>query len=267
MSDDRLFAGSIPELYERHLVPLIFADYARDLAARVQAAQPHHVLELAAGTGALTRAMAASLPQATIVATDLNQAMLDEAARHPHGHRVAWRRADAQALPFPDESFDAVACQFGVMFFPEKIEAYREAARVLKPGGRFFFNTWDGIAANEFAEVVTEALAALFPDNAPRFMARVPHGYHDTARIRADLAGAGFAEAAIDTVEGHSQAPAARDVAIAYCQGTPLRSEIEARGAARLEEATRVAEAALAARFGAGAIAGRIRAHVVTAWR
>jgi ubiquinone/menaquinone biosynthesis C-methylase UbiE len=266
---DKLFAGSIPEIYDRFLVPLIFEPYARDLAARLAELKPRDVLEIAAGTGALTRAIASTLPAlARIVATDLNQPMLDHAAaRQPGDGRITWRQADALALPFADQSFDVAACQFGVMFFPDRVQGYKEARRVLKPGGRLIFNVWDRIAENEFADVVTEALAAVFPQDPPRFMARTPHGYHDLDKIRAELMAAGFASIAIATLDETSRAPSPRDVAIAYCQGTPLRNEIAVRDAARLEEATQAAADALARRFGAGAIAGRIRAHVVTALR
>src|ERR1700726_3503923 len=186
---DKVFAGSIPELYDRFLVPLIFEYYARDLAARVAQANPTHVLETAAGTGALTREMATSLPaHAAVTATDLNQPMLDHAAAGlRHDGRFAWRQADALALPFGDQSFDVVACQFGVMFFPDKVRGYTEAHRVLKPGGRFLFNVWDRTEESEFADVVTAALAGVFPKDPPRFMARTPHGHHDVGRIRVDL--------------------------------------------------------------------------------
>jgi ubiquinone/menaquinone biosynthesis C-methylase UbiE len=266
---DKVFAGSIPQLYDRFLVPLIFADYARDLAARVAQSAPVNVLETAAGTGVLTREMAARLPaHAAVTVTDLNQPMLDHAAASLRDdRRFAWRQADALALPFADESFDAVACQFGAMFFPDKIKGYAEARRVLKSPGRFLFSVWDRIAENEFALVVTDALATVFPADPPRFMARTPHGYHDVARIREDLTAAGFASISIETLVGTSKASSPRDVAIAYCQGTPLRNEIEARDASRLEEATQAAAEALARRFGAGAIEGRISAHVITAVR
>ncbi|MDB4995199.1 MAG: type 11 methyltransferase, partial [Myxococcaceae bacterium] len=141
---DKLFAGSIPEIYDRTLVPLIFDCYARDLAERLAKVGSQQVLEVAAGTGALTRALASRLDaHARIVATDLNQPMLDHAAASLAGDaRIAWRQADALALPFEDGTFDAVACQVGAMFFPDKIQGYREARRVLRPGGRFFFNVW-----------------------------------------------------------------------------------------------------------------------------
>jgi ubiquinone/menaquinone biosynthesis C-methylase UbiE len=267
VATDKLFSGSIPEIYDRLLVPLIFEPYALDLAARLARTGPQDVLETAAGTGVLTRAMAARLPaQARIVASDLNQPMLDRArARQPGDGRIAWRQADALALPFEDESFDAVACQFGAMFFPDKVQAYREARRVLKPGGRFLLSVWDRISENEFADVVTEALAAVFPHDPPRFMARTPHGYHDLDRIRAELDAAGFADVSAEAVDAISKAASPRDPAVAYCQGTPLRTEIEARDASRLDEATDAAAEALARRFGTGAVEGRIRALVIEA--
>ena len=267
VATDKVFAGSIPEIYDRLLVPLIFEPYGRDLAERISRCDPHDVLETAAGTGVVTRAIAARLPARTrIVATDLNQAMLDQAAaRQTPPDRVTWRQADALALPFEDRAFDVVACQFGAMFFPDKIKGYSEARRVLKQGGRFIFSVWDRIQENEFAEVVTEALAALFPQDPPLFMARTPHGYHDADRIRAELAAAGFADIAVETIEHRSRAASSREPAIAYCQGTPLRTEITARDASLLEVATDRAAAALARRFGDGPVDGRIRAHVITA--
>ena len=269
VATDKLFAGSIPEIYDRLLVPLIFKSYARDLAERLAKVKPQHVLETAAGTGVLTRAIASSLPaHARIVATDLNQPMIDRAAAgQAHDGRIVWRQADALALPFEDQTFDVVACQFGVMFFPDKIRGYREARRVLTPGGHFFFNVWDRISENEFAHVVTEALAALFPKDPPRFLARTPHGYHDGERIREELTAAGFTSISVETLDGTSRASSPRDSAIAYCQGTPLRNEIEARDASRLEDATQAAAGALARRFGTGPIEGRMRAHVITAIR
>jgi ubiquinone/menaquinone biosynthesis C-methylase UbiE len=264
---DKVFAGSIPELYERFMVPLIFESYALDLAQRLAKTRPAAVLETAAGTGVLTRALASVLPARTrLMVTDLNQPMLDHAkGRQPADCRIEWRQADALTLPFENQSFDAVACQFGAMFFPDKVQGYKEARRVLKPGGHFFFNVWDRIEENDFADVVTQALAAVFPHDPPRFMARTPHGYHDEKQIREELKAAGFTNFSIDAVDARSKAPSPRDPAIAYCQGTPLRSEIEARGAPGLEEATKQAADALALRFGTGAVDGRIRAFVISA--
>lgn len=263
------FAGSVPELYERYMVPLMFQVYAVDLAARVGRLKPSRVLEIAAGTGAATRQLARELSAgATIVATDLNQPMLDHAAAISTVRAVAWQRADVMQLPFPDGSFDLVACQFGAMFFPDRPRAYAEVRRVLLPGGRFVFNVWDRLEANEFADTVDRALQACFPDEPPRFMARVPHGYHDRVVIAQDVAQGGFERAAeITTLPARSRAASPRVPAVAICQGTPLRNEIEAHGASCLEEATDCATAAIAARFGSGAVEGRMQAHVVTVER
>jgi ubiquinone/menaquinone biosynthesis C-methylase UbiE len=265
---DKLFVGSIPALYDRYLGPLIFEPYAQDLAERVVRFAPQRLLETAAGTGIVTRAMARALPAtAAITATDLNQAMIDHAAAQTTADNVTWRQADALALPFADGAFDAVVCQFGVMFFPDKGAGFREALRVLKPGGRFLFNVWDRIEENEISRVLTDAVAALFPADPPRFLARTPHGYHDVAVIRDQLGRAGFAGVEIETVEKRGRAPSPRDPAIGFCQGSPLRSEIEVRDAGRLEEATEAAARAIAARFGPGPIEGKIQAHVVSAVR
>jgi ubiquinone/menaquinone biosynthesis C-methylase UbiE len=265
---DTVFAGSIPALYNRYLGPLLFEPYAADLARRVASGPAEHVLETAAGTGVLTRALAGVLSAtAEIIATDLNQPMLDLAASQPGVERVRWRQADALALPFPAQSFDAAACQFGVMFFPDKVTAYREALRILRPGGRFVFSVWDRIEENEFADIVTSAVAALFPGDPPYFLARTPHGYHDLEKIRAELVMAGFARIEIETIARRSRAVSPRDPAIGYCQGTPLRNEIEARDPSRLAEATDATAAALELRFGPGPIDGKIQALVITASR
>jgi ubiquinone/menaquinone biosynthesis C-methylase UbiE len=264
---DKVFSGAIPEFYERYLVPLIFDPYARDLAARVTSAEPKRVLEIAAGTGVVTRALASQLPATTeIVATDLNPPMLEHAKKlMGRDDRIQWKDADAQNLPFEDESFDAVACQFGVMFFPDKAQAFREARRVLKRGGPYYFSVWDKISNNEFAKVVTQALGEMFPNDPPRFLARTPHGHYDVDRLRPDLNAAGFTSISADAIDARSRAPSPREPAVAYVQGTPLRNEVEARDPARLEEATMRATQAIAERFGAGAVDGRIRAYVVTA--
>jgi SAM-dependent methyltransferase len=262
---DKVFSGSIPALYESYLVPLIFEPYATDLAQRVAAMNASRILEVAAGTGVVTRALAATASAGvSIVATDLNQAMLDHAASVGTARPVQWRQADAMALPFPDNEFDVVVCQFGAMFFPDKGSAFAEARRVLKRGGAYIFNVWDRISENEFADSITTALAAVFPDDPPRFLARTPHGYHDRETLARDLAVGGFTSSPqILTIAKRSRAESARVPAIAYCQGTPLRNEIEARNAARLGEATDIAAAALVRRFGTDAVDGKIQAHVI----
>ncbi|MEP7139413.1 MAG: class I SAM-dependent methyltransferase [Caldimonas sp.] len=268
-STDTSFAGAIPEMYDKMMVPMIFAPYAVDVVARLAPRAPRRVLEIAAGTGVVTRQLASVLPaDVAIVATDLNQAMLDHAASVGTARPVEWRQADAMRLPFADASFDAVVCQFGAMFFPDKAKAFAEARRVLAPGGVFLFSVWDRIEDNEFTDTVTSSLAAMFPGDPPRFLARVPHGYHDLAKIAEDLRQGGFAATPqTSTVAARSRSTSARVPATALCLGTPLRSEIESRDATRLEAACDVATRALEARFGLGEIDGKIQAHVVAVER
>ncbi|MBI1806253.1 MAG: class I SAM-dependent methyltransferase [Ignavibacteria bacterium] len=263
---DNVFTSSVSKVYETYLVPLIFEPYAEDLANRIASRSVTRVLEVAAGTGVVTRAMASVLPASvSIVATDLNQAMLDQASAIGTKRPVEWRQADAMQLPFRDGMFDAVVCQFGVMFFPEKSKAFSEAHRVLSSGGVFIFNVWDRIKENEFADIVTTALEALFPKNPPLFLVRTPHGYHDRPTIERDLANGGFtALPQITTVAARSRAKSSRVPAIAYCQGTPLRNEIEARDTSGLSGATDIATEAIAQQFGRGAVDGKIQAHIVS---
>lgn len=262
---DKAFAGAIPALYDRYLGPLIFEPYARDLAGRLAGVEGR-VLETACGTGIVTRALVQTLPaDIELVATDLNQPMLDHAAQKLDAPQVTWRQANAMSLPFESAGFDAVVCQFGVMFFPDKPAGFAEARRVLKPGGRFLFSVWDRIEENEITAVVNAAVAAAFPDDPPAFMARTPHGYHDTGRIRDELRAVGFTGIGIETVTLRSRAASPADPATGFCQGTPMRLEIEARDASRLGEVTDLAAEALARHFGDGPIDGKIQAHVVTA--
>jgi len=267
LEKDKLFVGSIPENYNHYMVPLIFEPFAADLAQRAASLSPGAVLETAAGTGVVTRALAPKLSSgARYVVTDLNQPMLDYAASQQGlDDRLEWRQADALALPFENAAFDLVCCQFGAMFFPNRISGYREAKRVLRPGGHFLFNVWDRIEENVFADDVTNALATMFPDDPPRFLARTPHGYHDKALIRAELEEAGFSYVVIETKAEESRASSPQIPALAYCQGTVLRSEIEARAPGKLGVATDRAASAIADRHGDSEVAAKIQAHVIMA--
>lgn len=267
-STDAVFAGSVPDLYTRYMGPIFFEPYAERLAGRIAETALRDVLETACGTGIVTRALRRVLPgTAAITATDLNQPMLDHAKALPGGERVRWQQADAQALPFPDAAFDAVACGFGVMFFPDKVRAYREALRVLRPGGRFVFTVWNSLETVELQFVAHDAVAALYPHDPPGFLRRVPCGYHDTAAIRADLAQSGFDDADIETLDLASRAASARDAAVGTVRGTPLSGEIAARDPAGLDHAVEAVAEAISARFGAGPIEARMQARVVTARR
>jgi ubiquinone/menaquinone biosynthesis C-methylase UbiE len=264
---DTVFASGIPEVYDRYMVPLVFEPYADDLARRVSALQPQRVLETAAGTGVVTRALCRALPQAEFTATDLNQAMLDRAMAVGTSVPVRWQQADALQLPFGDGAFDVLVCQFGTMFFPDKVQAFGEARRVLREGGVFLFSVWDRIEDNGFALAVTQALAQRYPDDPPAFLRRVPHGYADTAALARDLQSAGFSLPRIETLALPSRADSARVPAIAFCQGTPLRADIEAQGPDALAEATALCTDFVARRFGSAAVEAGMQAHVVTARR
>jgi len=265
---DAHFVGSIPDVYERLLVPMIFQAAAERLARAVAASSPVDILETAAGTGALTRALAQTCPQAQITATDLNQPMLASASAHPDfvgdGKAVDWQQADALDLPFDDQSFDAVACQFGVMFFPDRVRGYSEARRVLRPGGSFYFNAWDRIENNAVAFVIETALIEAAPTHPLQFMSRTPHGYFSPEQIRTDLAQAGLSDAEITPVDGTSSTTAS-EAAIAFCQGTPLRVALDHHETLTVASATEIAEAALLAHFGPGPIDAPIRSFEVAA--
>ena len=263
-SSDSVFSGSIPALYDRYLGGLLFEPFARDLAERAAATGPRRILETAAGTGIVTAAIVRAAPDAEIVVTDLNADMLALAEERVRSPAVAFQAADALSLPFADGSFDLVVCQFGAMFFPDRVAAYREACRVLKRGALFLFNVWNRLDANPASQGAAEAIAALFPENPPSFLSRVPFGYHDRARIERDLAAAGFEEVSIETIEKRSRGDAF-EAATGLVMGTPLRAEIEAREPGRLEEARDAVAEALRSLSGGDEIDLPTSAHVVSA--
>jgi SAM-dependent methyltransferase len=251
----------MPEAYERWLVPAVFRPFAVDAARRVSAHAPRRVLELAAGTGVLTRELAGAVPSAEITATDLNRAMVDFGRRQVPG--PVWQQADATSLPFADAEFDVIVCQFGVMFFPDKPAAFAEARRVLTPEGTLVMSAWADVDTHGFQAAVVAGLARAFPDDPPPFMAAVPHGSADSDVVAADLRSAGFPVVIVEavTLEGH--APSAQDLAAGYCTGTPLRAEIEERG--DLGATTSIVAAEIEARLGTGQVRGRMTAHVYEA--
>jgi SAM-dependent methyltransferase len=260
-TDSTRWAGDMSTLYEQLLVPAVFHPFAVDLAQRISGHSRHRVLELAAGTGALTAEITRVAPDAHVTATDLNAAMVDVGRdRVPE---ATWQPADATSLPFGDASFDLVACQFGIMFFPDKPAAYAEVRRVLTPDGRFFANVWGLLSSHDFQSAVAAALAEVFPDDPPPFLAAVPHGYADGDRIAADLRAGGMECLTYETVTIDGHADSAADLARGYCLGSPVRADIEARG--DLEQTTEAVAGAMEARFGTGPVSGRMVAHVIEA--
>lgn len=259
------FAGAIPAAYDRYLGGVLFQPYAEDLAARLRVPENGSVLELACGTGIVTRELRDRLPATVkLTATDLNEPMFQHAAaKFAESEAVEWQQADACSLPFADGRFDAVVCQFGIMFVPDKALAAREARRVLKPGGVFLFNVWDAIEHNELGRIAHETIASYFDKDPPLFY-QVPFGYHDQDEIRRILAEAGFRDVRIDVVEKVSGASRAGDTAIGLVQGNPVSAAIAERDPSLLPVITNAIAAALEGRFGAD-IRVPLRAIVVEA--
>jgi ubiquinone/menaquinone biosynthesis C-methylase UbiE len=262
MTETDVFQHSTPSLYDRYMGPLLFEPYAKHVAERVSLLRPKRILETAAGTGIVTRAVGDALPKATIVATDINPAVVEFAAQHVHSEQVTFERADAQDLPFDDATFDLVLCLFGVMFFPDKVRANAEARRVLQPGGRYVLATFNRLDLNPVPKAAGEAVASLFPDD-PRYMERGPFSYTDAALVEKDLRAAGFDGIELETVE-LSSLVTARDAAHGIVLGSPFRAEIERLGASALERATTAVDHALRAWDGTNA---PMSAHFATASR
>ncbi len=259
------FIGSVPDHYNQLMVPLIFRAYAQEIARRALAFGPKSILETAAGTGAVTEALHEALPTARIVATDLNQPMLDVAAERFGPDQIGFVLADAQELPFEAGSFDLVVCQFGAMFFPDKVRAHAEARRVLKEGGHYLLAIWDKIERNTLSDVVQKTLIELFPIDPPLFIREGPFGYADPLAIEGDLHEAGFETVDIETLEFRSRGPSARDAAKAFCYGTPMAIEIEDREPGSLERAFAAVEQAFRQFEAANGIDEPMAAHIVTA--
>ncbi|MFD8597897.1 class I SAM-dependent methyltransferase [Kitasatospora sp. NPDC059646] len=263
---ERRWAPSMPEAYERYLVPVLFRPFARELAGRAAALRPRRVLELAAGTGVLTSELVAAAPAADVVATDLNEAMVEYGrGRVPE---ASWRQADAQRLPFGDGAFDLVVCQFGAMFFPDRPAAFAEARRVLAPGGRLLFSTWGPIEEHGFDAAVQAAVERAFPADPPDFLRTLPHGYHDPAQVSADLDGGGLTPERHETVVLDGTAESAAAVATGFLTGTPLRAAVEARGGRPEDPALQAFLAEeMTARLGEGPVTASMSAELFLAGR
>jgi SAM-dependent methyltransferase len=261
MSTDASWVGSMPEIYDSALGPALFQPFAEHLAELAAALRPDRILELAAGTGIATAQLRQALPAARITATDLNPAMVAWAADRVAD--VTWLPADAQALELPGASYDLVVCQFGVMFFPDKPGAFAEMARILAPGGSALLAVWDRVEDSAFPAAMVESLCAVFPEDPPSFIVRVPHGYADPDRITADLEAGGLLARSIDQVVRRGRAPSARALTEGFCLGTPLRFALEERGS--LTALTDALADEMTARLGTGPLEADSAAIVVTA--
>ena len=225
------FVGNIPQHYDLGLGPIIFVDYAADIAQRIAAHKPVRVLETAAGTGIVTRRLRDTLPAETqLTATDLNPPMLEIArAKFRPGEQVEFQPADAVALPFADGSFDAVVCQFGIMFYPDKPKSFSEAYRVLAHGGRYVFSVWDSHRYNSFGRIAHEIVGSFFPADPPQFY-NVPFSCHQIDPIKELLIGAGFDDLGIAVLQLEKVVPDTASFAQALVYGNPLIDQIRARG-------------------------------------
>jgi ubiquinone/menaquinone biosynthesis C-methylase UbiE len=261
------FTGSVPEKYDQLMVPLLFRPYAEELARRVRAIAPRLVLETAAGTGVVTEVLHEALPDAKIIATDLNPPMLEVAGQRVRSEQVSFVQADAQDLPFEGGGFDLVVCQFGSMFFPDKVLGHSEARRVLRDGGCYLLAIWDRIERNELSNAAQNALIDFFPTDPPLFMREGPFGYHDASRIRSDLHEAGFETVDIETIELRSCSPCVHDAAMALFYGTPMGVEVEEKKPGSGELVFAAVERSLSSLEGPGGIDAPMAAHIVTAFK
>jgi ubiquinone/menaquinone biosynthesis C-methylase UbiE len=260
----RAFVGNIPENYDRYLRPLLFEPYAHDLARRLEVRPGMRVLELACGTGILTRHLRGKLDAgARLTATDLNQAMLECARKRLGSDAAEWRQADATALPFANGSFDAVVCQFGWMFFPDKAQAAREARRVLVSGGMLLFNTWNSLEQNELARIVRDAMAKAL--GSPPSFFETPYGMHDPARIRRDLEAGRFSAITVERLSLEGSSPSAADVASGWVDGSPVRNEFADRGDKVIDQVRDAVRSAIRQRFGGEPISTKLSALVCSA--
>jgi ubiquinone/menaquinone biosynthesis C-methylase UbiE len=256
------FTASVPENYDRYLGMVLFDPFARDLARRIPG-ESRRILETACGSGIVTRRLLQALPPgATLVATDLNAPMVDRArAAVGSDPRVTWRTADMCHLGLPDRSFDAVVCQFGLMFVPDKVSAMREALRVLVPGGLYLFNVWDSLATNRFGAIANEVIAGFFPEDPPGFY-QVPFSLHDTSAVQELLAQAGFQDVRGTHLDLGTTARSADEFAKGLVEGNPVVAEIQARGGATVEDVRTRLAGRLRAEMGDQPVSTRLRAFV-----
>lgn len=260
------FRVATPEFYDSLIGPILMEPHADDLARRLGGMEHGSVLEIAAGTGIVTRALDRVLPpRVSIVATDLSGDMIEVANRLTRSGRISWDVADAADLPYEERSFDAVLCQFGVMFFPDRLAAFKEARRVLRPGRPFIFNVWDRLQSNEVQWVIAVTLARMFPGHEALFEGRAAFSCHDAAALAVECREAGFEVVESVTLNLAARAPSAISVARAFCWGSAFGAEALALDPGRFPETEQALSAALEARFGSGTVEATMTAHVVTA--
>lgn len=239
MASNVAFAGSVPANYEQYLGPILFEPYALDIMQRLPKGSLNNVLEIACGTGRVTKHLLDAIGEkGKLVATDLNPDMIAIAKEKVADSRIEWQKADAQDLPFADNSFEAVICQYGVMFFPDKLKAFSETWRVLKPGGIFIFNAWDSLDANPGAQVIDNVLQEAFGEEAPNFLKEGPYSFYDQGQIRSLLKEASFKNIQLDLVKVSSNFTSITDLAKGFLQGSPLFAYLQEKEKEKREAVT-----------------------------
>lgn len=262
------FVGDIPSHYDNGLGPYIFVDYAADIARRAARLKPAAVLELAAGTGIVSKALRAQLDRDIhLKVTDLNGPML-EIARSKLGDvpNTDFAVADAMQLEFPDDHFDLIVCQFGVMFFPDKQASMREARRVLKSGGSYLFNTWGALEDNPFAALMIDITNRIFPDDPPVFY-KIPFSYPGPSEVCQDLLQSGFDQVDHEVVDLDKAVDSWRQFATGLVFGNPSITELEERGTMSAEDVLVLVERELRARFGPEPASMPLKATVFHAYK
>jgi ubiquinone/menaquinone biosynthesis C-methylase UbiE len=215
------FAGSVPANYEKYLGPFLFEPYALDLISRLQDKKYNDILEIACGTGRVTKHLAAAVKHDTLTATDLNPDMISTAKEKVHDKSIKWISADAMQLPFDDNSFDLVVMQFGIMFFPDRPKGLSEAYRVLRPGGKLIFNTWDRTENVPAIYEGRKVIESYFEGNPPKFYS-IPFSMHDENELRELPTKAGFKDVKVSLVKKEGYSPSAAGLAIGIVEGNPI---------------------------------------------
>ncbi len=266
MSVTTAFAGSVPTNYDQYLGPVLFEPYAVDLVKRIDTTSYHNVLELACGTGRVTKHLASMLPvDGSLIASDLNSDMLNVARNILPGERIKWMEIDAQDLPFGDEGFDHVICQFGVMFFPDKMKAFTESYRVLQPDGRLLFNVWDSLEFNPRSAIIKQVMEEIMGSEAPDFLSKGPYSYYNKNEITTSLRNAGFKNIQLEAVQKTAYYAFADDLIKGFVDGSPLNSYLVQQSPSLQKEIKDKLKQAIVSQFGETQIISPMQAIVCSA--
>lgn len=249
MATNISFGGSIPEKYDKYLTPLFFEPYADDLISRIKGREYDSILELACGTGRVTMNLRREFPGSKLTATDINPDMLSVARKNVTHPNVVWDTVDMQEIPFDDSSYDLIVCQFGVMFVPDKVKAFKEIYRVLKPGGRFVFNVWESFQRNLVSYHTDQVINSFFGEDPVMFI-QIPFSYHNKTEIGNHLQNGGFSDFSFDHVKREMDRINAGDASIGLIEGNPSINAINERKPELLDEIRMRLKATLAENFG-----------------